>query len=341
MKEIWVKQSAEADKQNTFRTIQEAVCSVPPDNKEWTVIHAAPGEYREKLVIDRPFLCLKGEDAANTRIVFGDYGLKPWNDGFKCGTFRSYSVFLDTHDFCAENISFVNDAGLGKDVGQAVALYADGDRLTFENCHFYGSQDTLFTGPLPPKEIEPGGFRGPKQFAPRINGRHYYHNCFIRGDIDFIFGSATAFFEDCEIFAKKTDAEPAAEILSEQKVYSYLTAASTPEGQEYGYVFSNCRLTSDCPKGSVFLGRPWRNFAKTVFLHCEMGAHIHPAGFHDWGKAQAHETVFYAEYESTGAGASPHTRADFMKQLTADEAARFTKEKVLTGMDGWDGEVVF
>jgi len=335
MKELYVNPSSQ-----TFPTIQSALLTIPQDNTAPVTIRLAPGIYREKLVIDRPFLHLQGESSETTRIVFGDYARKPWEDGFKCGTFRSYSVLIDTHDFSAENISFINDAGLGKDVGQAVALYVDGDRIVFENCRFSGSQDTLFTGPLPPKEIEPGGFRGPKEFAERINGRHYYHSCFIRGDIDFIFGSATAYFEDCEIFAQKTDNDSVnacKETGTAQKIYSYLTAASTPEGQEYGYVFENCRLTSDCPPASVYLGRPWRNYAKTVFLNCEMGPHIHPEGFHDWKKADAHHTCFYAEYNSYGPGASPYTRASFVKQLTKEEASHFTREKVLAGTDNWNG----
>lgn len=339
MKELYVDPSSQ-----TFPTIQSAILSVPQENTEPVTIRLASGTYREKLIIDRPFLHLQGESPETTRIVFGDYAKKPWEDGFPCGTFRSYSVLVDTHDFSAENISFINDAGLGKDVGQAVALYVDGDRIVFENCRLLGSQDTLFTGPLPPKEIEPGGFRGPKEFAERINGRHYYHNCFIRGDIDFIFGSATAYFENCEIFAQRTDNDPIVLLEGSDtgsevtpKIYSYLTAASTPEGQEYGYIFENCRLTSDCPPASVYLGRPWRNFAKTVFLNCEMGSHIHPEGFHDWKKADAHDTCFYAEYNSYGPGASRGARAPFVKQLTKEEASHFTREKVLAGDDGWTG----
>ena len=326
MKELYVNPSSQ-----TFSTIQSAIFSIPQENSEPVIIHLTPGTYREKLIINRPFIHLQGESPESTHIVYGDYALKPWEDGFKCGTFRSYSVFVDAHDFFAKNISFINDAGLGKDVGQALALYVDGDRITFENCRFLGSQDTLFTGPLPPKEIEPGGFRGPKEFAKRRSGRHYYRNCFIRGDIDFIFGGATAYFENCEIFAQRTDNE------TDGKIYSYLTAASTPEGQEYGYVFESCRLTSNCPPASVYLGRPWRNYAKTVFLNCQMGAHIHPEGFHDWKKADAHSTCFYAEYNSSGPGASPDTRASFVRQLTPEEYSHFTKENVLAGNDDWNG----
>ena len=100
-----------------------------------------------------------------------------------------------------------------------------------------------------------------------------------------------------------------------------------------GYVLHKCKLTSDCPKGSVYLGRPWKEWAKTVFLECELGEHIHPQGWLDWGKTHGH--FYYGEYNSYGPGASPETRADFSHQLTREEAEQYSMEKVL---EGWIGE---
>lgn len=165
--------------------------------------------------------------------------------------------------------------------------------------------------------------------AARMNGRQYYYQCFIRGDIDFIFGSATAYFEECEINSQKTDSDPIAINPADQKIYGYITAASTPEGQEYGYIFSRCRLTGDCPPNSVYLGRPWRNLAKTVFLECELGEHIRTEGWHDWNKPEAHDTIFYAEYRCFGPGADTKGRVRFSKQLTPEEAEQYNKNKVL------------
>lgn len=173
-----------------------------------------------------PYVSFTGESAEETILTYGLYARMPSDDIGKLGTFRTYSCFIDTHDFTASNLTFENSAGPGTKVGQALALYVDGDRIAFHDCRFLGNQDTLFTAPLPPKEIEPNGFVGPKQSAPRINGRHFYQRCYIEGDIDFIFGGATAYFEDCEFFSKYTG----------QPISSYVTAASTPEGQEYGYV---------------------------------------------------------------------------------------------------------
>ena len=178
----------------------------------------------------------------------------------------------------------------------------------------------------------------PKQFAPRINGRHYYKNCYICGDIDFIFGSATAYFEHCTIeslLRTKTSAQ--SDALSDTSAFpliqGYVTAASTPKGQAYGYVFSDCRFISkDCPAGSVYLGRPWRDYAKTILISCELGAHIHPAGFHDWNRKNTHETVCYAEYASYPATSDCRPlsdQADFVQNLDEQQARHFARKLVL------------
>ncbi len=291
------------------------------------VIHIAPGIYREKLVLERPHVTLLGEDATNTILVYGDHAYDLMEDGSKRGTFRTASFRIHTHDVRVENLSFQNDSGPGFVVGQALALYVDGDRISFYRCRLIGSQDTLFTAPLPFKEAQPGGFVGPGEHKPRILGRQYYEDCYIQGDVDFIFGSAIAYYNKCTLFSKK--AQTVSSGSMESNSYGYITAASTYENQPYGYVFKDCKLESDCPKGSIYLGRPWREFAKTVFLNCEMGEHIKPEGWNDWGKTHGH--FYYAEYCSTGAGASPETRADFSHQLTDEEAAQYTLENVLQG----------
>lgn len=299
------------------------------------VIHIGPGVYREKLVITRPNLTLLGEggDRSDTVLAWGDAAFDDMPEGDKRGTFRTASVRIDTHDFTARHLTFQNDAGYGCTVGQALALYVDGDRIYFEDCCLLGSQDTLFTAPLPLKEAIPGGFKGPGADKPRIPGRHCFRNCLIQGDVDFIFGGGTAWFENCVLFSKLPEDSRLPEgrinhaAAGESPVYGYVTAASTPENQPFGYVFQNCRLDSDCPPGTIMLGRPWREWAKTVYLNCELGAHIHPAGWADWGKPHGH--FYYGEYHSGGPGASPDTRADFSCQLTDAEAAEYTIENVL------------
>ena len=239
-------------------------------------------------------------------------------EGDKRGTFRTQSVFIDADYFYARHISFCNEAGQGNKAGQALAVYADGDHLIFENCRFDGHQDTLFTAPLPRQEKQAGGFKGPKEFAPRRVGRHLYKDCYIAGNVDFIFGSAIAYFENCELFMKKRTSE----------VSGYVTAPPTYEGQKYGYVFDHCRFTSDCPDGSAYLGRPWRKYAKCVIIHSELGAHIRKEGWHDWDNKEAWDTMFFAEYDNYGAGAG-NERAPFVKMLGEEEAASYTRENVI------------
>lgn len=308
------------DSSGMFHQINDALKSIPADNTTPIILEISPGVYQEKLTIQNPFVTLVGMGTSprETRIFYDDYALALMPDGMKRGTFRSYTCLIDTHDVTLRNLTIENGSGDSKTHGQAIALYADGDRLFIDDCHLLGHQDTLFTGPLPPKEYEPNGFIGPKQFAPRINGRQYYKNCYICGDIDFIFGSATAYFEGCTL-------------ESLHRLEGYVTASSTPEGQKYGYVFSHCNFTSaTCPPGTVYLGRPWRDFAQTVLLECKLGPHIHSAGFHDWNKPQAHETMYYATYKTLLS--APET---YVHSLTDAQALHYSKENVLFGSDMW------
>lgn len=329
-----------------FHCLQDAINSIPFANQEPIRIELAPGVYHEKLTLDKPFVTLVGMGQApeDTIISYDDFGNDTMPDGTRRGTFRSYTLFVHANDVVLRNLTVENASGDSITHGQAIALYAECNRFFVDSCRLLGHQDTLFTGPLPPKELQPNGFLGPTQFAPRINGRQYYKNCYICGDVDFIFGSATAYFEHCTLESLRRsnadDTNPA--VASDAKSFSpegYVTAASTPEGQTYGYVFASCDFISrDCPPATVYLGRPWRNYAKTVLIDCALGAHIHPAGFHDWNKPQAHESIFYAEYKShCEADLSPpySHRADFVRTLDTVQASYFSKENVLSGVDGW------
>ena len=227
----------------------------------------------------------------------------------KRGTFRTATLLVDAPHVTLKDLTVANDAAPREEVGQALALYVDADFFTCEDCHLLSFQDTLFTAPLPPKEIQKNGFIGPKQFTPRMPQRHTYRRCLIAGDVDFIFGGAAAWFEECEIRHVDGRSDRSAPYVG------YATAASTPEGQKYGYVFSRCRFTHEgLARGCAYLGRPWRNYAKTLLVDCWLGEHIHPDGFHDWDKPAAHETMFYAECGSYGPGAGI-CRAAYVKQL--------------------------
>lgn len=293
----------------------EAACAFAGQE---VAIHIAPGIYEERLKIGQDHISFIGTDAERTKITYSDGALDIMPEGDKRGTFRTPSVFIDADHFYARRISFCNEAGQGYKVGQALAVYADGDHLIFEECRFDGYQDTLFTAPLPMQERQTGGFKGPKEHAPRRMGRHLYKDCYIAGNVDFIFGSATAYFEGCELFMKARKGE----------ISGYVTAPSTYEGQAYGYVFHGCRFTGDCPAGSAYLGRPWRDHARCVIIDSEIGPHIRKEGWHDWDNKKAWDTMFFAEYGNHGEGAGKE-RAPFVKMLSEEEAAAYTRENVI------------
>lgn len=308
-----------------FHSIQAAIDSIPHSNTTFKTIFVKNGVYKEKIHITTPYIRLVGESAKETIITYDDYAYKLFPDGDSYGTFNSYTLFVGTSHFQAENICIENSSGKGEQVGQAIAAYVEGDRICFKNCRFIGYQDTLFTGPLPPAPILPGSFKGPREHAPRINGRQYYENCYIQGDIDFIFGSATAFFYQCTLFSNDLG----------KAVNGYITAPSTPEGQAYGYVFEGCSLTSSCPKHTVYLGRPWRHFAKSIFIHCDLGAHIMPCGWHNWDKPDSEQTTFFGEYDNRGEGYTPDDRVGWSHLLDKSQASYYSRQNVLKGDDDW------
>ena len=162
-----------AGQSTSFPHIADAIEAAKAYAPMPVTIHIAPGRYHEKLTVSQPHVTLMGDDASNTILTYDDYAREIMPDGIKRGTFRTYTLFLDAPDITLCNLTVENAAGAGKEVGQAIALYAEGEGIRVENCRLIGSQDTLFTGPLPEKEKEPGGFRGPKEFAPRINGRQW------------------------------------------------------------------------------------------------------------------------------------------------------------------------
>jgi pectinesterase len=288
-----------ADGSAKYKTVQEAIMAVPagsPDNP--VVIRIKPGVYKELIYVQREkrFFRLVGEDAKTTVITHELHANLKGHDGKPIGTFRTPTATIDADDFTAENLTFENSAG---PVGQALALRVDGDRAVFRNCRFLGWQDTVFLN----------------------RGRQYFEDCYIAGHVDFIFGAATAFFERCHIHALRD---------------GYLTAASTPHDQPYGFVFSNCKVSSEKPAVKVYLGRPWRAHSSVIFMNTEMSLAVRPEGWHNWNFPEREKTARYAEFASRGPGANPRARVAWARQLTPSEARRITPRRVLAGHDGWN-----
>lgn len=300
------------DGSGNYFNVQDAVNAIPDYNKEEITILIQPGVYKEKLVVaeskEHIHMIAKTEDECI--ITYDDYASKPNSFGKNKGTSGSSSVYIYAPDFEADGITFENSASkelfaqTGNGMGQAVAILVKGDRAIFRHCKFLGHQDTLYAF-------------GQKYAS---QSRQYYEDCYIEGTVDYIFGWATAVFNNCEMHNLGN---------------GYVTAASTPEGQKYGYVFVNCKITGD-GVATHFLGRPWRPYANVVYINCSMDKSIKPEGWNNWGKTDNEKTAYYAEYKSYGDGANKSKRAKWSHQLDSKQVEEFNINKVLSGDDEWN-----
>jgi pectinesterase len=277
-----------------FITVQAAFDAVPSGNTKPVIIKVAKGIYYEKLVLDtrKNFVTLIGEDKDSTIIRYNHHARQVVANGDTINTWNSASFFIYADDFTAKNITVQNDAGFN--AGQAVAVFAYGNRIAFKNCNIKGFQDILFcSGP------------GSKQ---------YYENCYLEGTTDFIFGPSTAVFNKCHIHSKKN---------------SHVTAASTPREIPFGFVFFDCTLTADTSINKVSLGRPWQPNAAVAYIRCNLGKHIIKEGWDNWKNIANETTARFAEYQSTGTGANATERVKWSKQLSDEEVKRYTLENIL------------
>jgi PelA/Pel-15E family pectate lyase len=275
------------------KTVQEAIDRAPENNPKRFVIFIKAGVYKQQVKIPytKPYITFVGEKAATTVLTFN---LSNPQVGSTSG---SYSTYIGGHDFYAENISFENSFGTG---AQAVAILVEADRAVFRNCRFLGWQDTLYAK----------------------GGRQFYQDCYIEGHVDFIFGAATAVFENCHIHSKGA---------------GYVTAQMRfSDAETTGYVFHHCRLTGENTGAEVFLGRPWRPYGRVVFIECDLGEHIKPEGWNNWSDPAREKTAWFAEYQSTGKGANRKARVNWSRQLTDEEAKAFATENFLRGADAWN-----
>lgn len=283
------------DGTGNFRTLQEAIESARAFMDYTVTIYVKNGVYKEKVIVPSwvENIDIIGEDRDKTIITYDDHA-----NINKMGTFRTYTVKVEGSDITFKNLTIENNAA---QLGQAVALHTEGDRLKFINCRILGNQDTIYTG---------------AKFT-----RLYFKDCYIDGTTDFIFGPSTALFEDCIIHSKRN---------------SYVTAASTPKEAKYGYVFKHCKLTAEPGVDKVYLGRPWRPYAYILFIECELGKHIVLAGWHNWGKQSNEETARYMEYKNTGEGANASERVAWSKQLTKKEAEAVTVDAIFRTQSDWN-----
>ena len=309
-KTITVSATEKAD----FKTLKEAIAAVPDHSTERTIIHIGAGTYEGQTVVpkSKSMLTFEGDGVDKTFLSF-EYNTNEPNPPGVDRAFWGIGVVVLANDFQAHNLTFENVSG---DHGQALALRIDADRAVVTDCRLLGWQDTLMVN----------------------NGRDYFYHDYIAGRVDFIYGSATAVFDRCEVHSKNG---------------GHVTAANTPQDKPYGFVFLDCKLTGDSvpwdpattnpsAKGKprvtpqADLGRPWRPYASVAFVRCDLGAHIKPAGWNNWGKASNETTARYSEYKSTGPGADIDKRVPWSHQLSDEDAAKLTTSNLLGGEDHWD-----
>ncbi|MBF4488206.1 pectate lyase [Flavobacterium sp. CSZ] len=279
------------DGSGDFTKIQDAINACPSFPYEKVTVFVKNGIYKEKIRIPEwnTHVALLGESKENTIITFDD-NFSKINTG-RNSTFFTYTLLVEGDDFSASNLTIKNASG---DNGQAIALSLVANRAQVSNCSILGNQDTLYVSGK--------------------NAKQYFKDCYIEGTTDFIFGSATVLFENCEIRSIKN---------------SYITAASTPQDTTFGFVFQNCKLTAEPAATAVYLGRPWRIYAKTVYINCDMGKHIRPEAWHNWSKPEAEQNAFYGEYNNRGEGYQPTKRVVWSHQLSKKEAGEYTIENIL------------
>ncbi len=270
-----------------FRNIQDAIYAIRDFRPTHTYIFIKKGIYKEKLIIPtwKTGITLFGENKDNTIITYDDHA-----NINHMGTFRTYTVLVSGNDIAMENLTIENNAA---QLGQAVALHVEGDRVVFRNCRFLGNQDTIFNG--------------------RENSRQYFENCYIEGTVDFIFGPATAWYENCTIHCKRD---------------SYITAASTPENCIYGLIFNHCKVTLSENVDKMYLGRPWRAYAMTLFMNCDLPKGIKSEGWHNWDNKENEKTARYFEYNNTGNGSNTSQRMSWSKIFTKKEIEKYALENV-------------
>ena len=266
-----------------YRTLTDAVAACADTPNEPVRFYIKHGIYEERPFIELADYIIEGEYRNATVLTASVGGRDPWPGESKTGTFRSETLFLGGGRAVVRNLTVQNNAGDGAKAGQALAVYADASRVLMEDVNLYGNQDTLFTAPLPLKEREEHGFRGPRENAPRLDTVQYYKNCTIRGNIDFIFGGANAVFDRCRI-------EP----WHHATGTCYITAPSTPAGKP-GYLFVDCTVQGSAAPGSVYLGRPWRADAACYWLDCVLSDEVCTDGWDNWRDPENEKTARFGE----------------------------------------------
>lgn len=325
------------DGSGNFSTINDAINAAPNNTASgggYFLVYITQGVYQEYVSIskNKKYLMLVG-DGINRTIITGDHNVVDGYTTFNSATFgKLYSKqeqpiynlsisFINTNcdvniitavvatGFVAVNITFRNTAGPSKH--QAVAVRSGADLSTFYSCSFEGYQDTLYTH----------------------SQRQFYRECDIYGTVDFIFGNAAVVLQNCNIYPR----------LPDSGQFNTITAQGrTDPNQNTGTSIQNATIKAAADlagsEGSVetYLGRPWKEYSRTVFMESYMDGLIDPAGWSEWSGSFALETLYYAEYKNRGPGSDTSNRVTWTGYhvINATDAANFTVSNFLTG-DSW------
>lgn len=287
-----------------FSSIQEALDSCCNENGP-VKITILSGEYYENISLYQSNVTLIG--IGSVKVIGNRYALQKDEHLREIGTFQTATLFINGENISLENIEIINNAGPGEQVGQAIALYSEGNEVTFKNCLFKGYQDTVCLGPLP--EVQKNGqpFSTPEIRNKFAENKNLFNTCYIEGTVDFIFGGGEAVFQGCEIKSLKRH----------NNKEGYVTAASTSISKK-GFYFYQCFITADEDVKNVFLGRPWRPYAKTTFANCMIGSHIHPDKWDDWGNKANRITVTYKEFNNQYSNQDDMNKIDWIDFIQLD-----------------------
>jgi pectinesterase len=274
-----------------FTTVQAAIDAAPADQTSQRVIEIQPGSYFGHTVVNRPHVTLRGS-GPGTLLHYNLGQTIPGRDGQPIGWqgCAALHVTAEASDAIIEDLTLENTYGKGM---QALALAVEAPRVIVRRCRVLGWQDTL--------RLE--------------NGPVYVTDSFISGHVDFIYGGATAFFENCELHCRDT---------------GYIAAPSTAPGKT-GFVFLTCRISFPWGHYETYLGRPWRNSPQAVFVRCELGEGIVPTGWREWNVKPP--LVRFAEYGSTGKGAAGAQRVSWASCSPGDAPDEFDRTRVLGPWD--------
>ncbi|KAB1223329.1 putative pectinesterase/pectinesterase inhibitor 51 [Morella rubra] len=296
-----------------FKTVQGAVNAAPDNARERRfVIHIKEGLYEEtvRIPLEKKNVIFLGDGMGKT-VITGS--LNVGQPGIS--TYNTATVGVVGDGFMASGLTIQNTAGPG--AHQAVAFHSSSDLSVIENCEFLGNQDTLYAQSL----------------------RQFYKSCRIQGNVDFIFGNSASIFQDCLILVRPRQVKP------EKGENNAITAQGrTDPAQSTGFVFQNCLINGSeeymalyYSKPQVhknFLGRPWKEYSRTVFIHCYLEALVTPKGWMPWSGNFALKTLYYGEFQNSGPGSSLSQRVTWSSQVNPEHIYTYSVVNFIQG-DEW------